>query len=210
MILYIKNIFHKIKLFIKVYFLPYRKLNQGKEIWEKQFDAGHWNYLGDIKQLARYSILVGFVDYFFSENCNILDLGCGNGVLLKRLKNIKFSSYTGVDLASKAIEEAARIVDERSNFICESIEDFQPNKKYDIIIFNESLYYLDDPIKTLFKFNNYLSSNGKIIISMWDSKERNNKLWKLIEKKFNVIDEIHLQKTKTKSAWIIKIISTKL
>jgi len=68
------------------------------------------------------------------------------------------------------------------------------------------LYYLDEPIKVLFRYTDYLTEKGKILISIWDYKERNNKLWSLIDKNFNVINDVYLRNNHHNSAWYIKVI----
>ncbi|MBK6914256.1 MAG: methyltransferase domain-containing protein [Ignavibacteriales bacterium] len=86
------------------------------------------------------------------------------------------------------------------------ISSYEPDQRFDMIVFNESLYYFDKPIEVIKKYKNFLSKDGKIIISMWDNKERNNKLWKDVDRSFKVVDDLRLQKIQRKSSWVIKVI----
>ncbi|MFZ1519522.1 MAG: methyltransferase domain-containing protein [Ignavibacteriaceae bacterium] len=191
---------------IKALFLPYQPLKIGADVWSEQFSSGHWKYLGDLKQIARYSIIVGVFDYLYKGEGKILDLGCGNAVLFERLKKFNFKEYIGIDISHAAISEGNKIIDNRAKLICAEIDNYLPETKFEMIVFNESLYYLDEPIKTLNYYFKYLTQDGVIVISMWDYKLRNNKLWKFIDSKFILVDELNIQKPLKKSGWIIKVI----
>ena len=193
----------------KIFFLKYKPLKASKERWEEQFKTGHWTYLGGLEQMNRYSILIGYYDYFFGQGGNILDLGCGQGILFKRIKNREPKNYIGVDLSKIAIDQASLEHFNKATFVCADIESFEPPQKFDMIIFNESLYYLNKPLNILSRYSGYLSNNGKMIISMWDNKERNNKLWKPIEKIYDIIDAIYLRDLQSEVGWIIKVLKKK-
>lgn len=197
----------KLKGIIKKYILPYRPLLKDPKIWDNQFEDGSWDYLDEIYQLARYSVIVGYFKYFIKFSGSILDLGCGQGILHKRFAGENYSKYVGIDISEKAIIRAKLNIDQKSSFICQDLQKYEPDQMYDLIVFNESLYYFEKPLELLNKYKNYLNPDGKIIISMWDNPERNNKLWIPITENFKIWDEIKLQGNKDKARWIIKVIS---
>ena len=135
-------------------------------IWEKQFDEGFWDYLYDKQEQEHYR-------YISSRSINgekrILDVGCGQGVLYYYLtKEIASPDYLGIDISRKAIQLA------ESRFPQGSFRqlDFQHrnlNTKFDLIIFNETLYYFNQPLKTVEKCDKQnLNPDGVLIISMCD------------------------------------------
>ncbi|MBK7378005.1 MAG: class I SAM-dependent methyltransferase [Ignavibacteriales bacterium] len=191
--------------FVKVYCLPYKPLSRSRQTWEQEFKDNKWDYLSDINQLSRYSIIIGYFNFWF-EGGSILDLGCGQGLLLNRLNGINYELYVGVDLSEEAMKIAANIATNKAKFVCSEISSYEPDQRFDMIVFNESLYYFDKPIEVIKKYKNFLSKDGKIIISMWDNKERNNKLWKDVDRSFKVVDDLRLQKIQRKSSWVIKVI----
>ncbi|HEY2662863.1 MAG TPA: hypothetical protein VGI47_00885 [Candidatus Binataceae bacterium] len=60
---------------------PYAVLPQD---WEKEYASGQWSYMKGVDDLARYSLIVGYYD-FFKAGGSILDLGCGEGILQQKL-----------------------------------------------------------------------------------------------------------------------------
>src|SRR3954454_119623 len=75
--------------------------------WDAEYAAGRWAYLGELPELARFSVLAGYLRHFKPGGA-ILDVGCGEGALAKRLSAGDFRRYVGVDLSAAAIEKAAR------------------------------------------------------------------------------------------------------
>lgn len=195
----------KIKSWIKTYLLPYRYLHVSENKWEEQYKRGHWEYLKLSEELPRFSIIAGTLFFYFGEGSSILDLGCGENVLQKMLLPHKYKLYVGVDISQTAVSKALESESENTKFICEDILKYEPDSKFDMIIFNESLYYIKKPCDLLKRYSNFLSENGIILISMWNNKERNNKIWGMIKTDFTTIDEIRLT-VNTSSSRMIQIL----
>ncbi|PIO59611.1 hypothetical protein TELCIR_18922, partial [Teladorsagia circumcincta] len=53
--------------------------------------------------------IVAFVTKHVSKTAPILDLGCGNGSVLRRLRKNGYTHLTGVDYCPAAIELAKRV-----------------------------------------------------------------------------------------------------
>ncbi len=96
-----------------------------------------------------------------------LDLGCGNGWVVRKMKSEKSCiEVVGLDGADQMIKNA-REKDTKSVYILADINSFIPYKKFDIIHSMEVLYYLDHPqkvIKNILDF--WLEENGRLIIGI--------------------------------------------
>ena len=42
--------------------------------WDTQYSSGEWNYLANLDELGRYSIIIGYINQYHSTG-NILDVG---------------------------------------------------------------------------------------------------------------------------------------
>lgn len=92
----------------------------------------------------------------------ILDVGCGRGLLLKRLCRIGFH-VSGCDISSETI---GILVGEGYNvFLCDLENDPLP-RKYDVILCLEVLQQVFDPIRLLEKLKSGLYRGGRLIVSV--------------------------------------------
>ena len=101
------------------------------------------------------------------NNFNFLDLGCGNGwVVRKVLKDYACNLAVGVDGSKNMINNAKKHLD-KGIYLNANIDDFQYDQKFDIIFSMETFYYLKN-INALLKniYNNLLNDNGSIIIGI--------------------------------------------
>jgi SAM-dependent methyltransferase len=136
--------------------------------WNIKYFQGKWNFME--KEDLRYKNIYTLI-YESSSNPKLLDLGCGFGTLLKHFKNEEYSSYVGIDLSSNVISKAKKRNYPKSKFLTYNIQKFIPNDKFDVIIFNEVIYYLDDPLSELKRYSEFLTENGYFIISIYGVRE---------------------------------------
>ena len=95
----------------------------------------------------------------------VLELGCGTGLLTKKLtQKIRFKTYTAIDMV-KECENYIRNISEKIEFIPDDIENFKSGKKYDLIISNASVQWVEDMESFLKNIKNLLSDNGIFIFS---------------------------------------------
>lgn len=114
-------------------------VQQGTEYWDSMYEEGKYERLRHTDQVARYSVIVGYIQ-FFKDNCKILDIGCGEGLLKTRLYNSLYSRYLGVDVSPVAIRMASQHEDNKSEFRIGAMENVNIDEQFDIIVFNDSLY----------------------------------------------------------------------
>lgn len=135
--------------------------------WNRQYNNGRWNILKSDIEIVRYQQIIDYIEQFGSKKPTVLDLGCGEGILCERMKNSDYSSFLGIDFSSVSIKNATKLNLPNAEFVCANIIDFQPNKKFDVIIFNEIFYYLhgDEKQNILKVMMDCLTENGIIIMS---------------------------------------------
>jgi 2-polyprenyl-3-methyl-5-hydroxy-6-metoxy-1,4-benzoquinol methylase len=130
------------------------------EFWNNEYQNSYSKYLEEEK--ARYSKIACIIKK--NNNCfRLLDLGCGTGIIEEYLSNNVF--VEGVDISSSAINLAKR--SRRGNYYCEDIATFIPNGMFDVVLFNEVLYYLSEANEVVNKYVAYLNENGYMILSLY-------------------------------------------
>ena len=177
---------------------------QSKEAWDQEYAGGHWKGLESMQELGHYSAIAGYAD--FSEAKAILDVGCGHGVLARRLTRLGYQNYLGIDLSAEAIKEASSLnQDPRSTFAAADAWQFETEQAFDLIIFNECLYYLGEPRKIMRKYSKFLAPNGKFIVSMF-GVPANLAIWHELQQELRVMDSVSVRHG-SGYRWTVKLLS---
>lgn len=105
------------------------------------------------------------------QSFSILDLGCGNGNLLRSMRAGGWQGYyCGVDVADAAVSTAEKIRDQRSAWVVSTIQDITSPFCWDFIVLTESIYYV--PLfaipETLTRLEAMLVPGGEIIVRIHD------------------------------------------
>ena len=167
--------------------LPYQPTTWSEDSWNERYSTGVLDYFGDLNELPRYSILVGYVSYFGGEP-DILDVGCGQGLLRHRLEGVPFNRYVGIDPTASAIELASRMADERTEFLVGDplVTDLG---RFDRIVCNEVLYMVPDPGALLDRISGLLRPDGLVLTSIW-RHDGDQRLWAMVDERFEMVDTV--------------------
>jgi len=94
----------------------------------------------------------------------ILDVGCANGRLGAKLKDLGAVVY-GIDVSSIAVAEASQKIDKA---IVVDISEEWPDlgEKFSVIVISEVLEHMFDPVFVLSQAARFLEEGGKIIITV--------------------------------------------
>lgn len=112
-----------------------------------------------------YSVHQRIIDSV-GQNKNILDVGCSEGTLSKKMKE-NDCTVIGMELDEEAAKTARKFCKEVLIGDVESIKMSSDYEKYfDIIIFADILEHLREPSEILVRFSKYLKDDGLIIISV--------------------------------------------
>ncbi len=128
--------------------------------------------------IGRNEVINIIINRFIKQNKKIhfLEIGCGNGNVLRLLKKFGFS-LTGLDIHL----EGLRLARKRTNakLICADIYKLHTNQKYDVVGLFDVIEHLKDDAVFLQKSGKMLKKGGKIIIR-FASLEDLNKIAKSI------------------------------
>jgi SAM-dependent methyltransferase len=146
-----------------------------------------------------------FISNAINSNCEVLDIGCGNGFLLKcleRWSNHKIIPF-GIDINIMALNKAKNIFNKfKSNFflldIKDSVNHFIKRKmSFNVILWNVwSNYYFDkkDEIDELHGLLKLLKPNGYVVLIFYEDLNQTENLKKISALKkigFNITTIFH-------------------
>jgi 2-polyprenyl-3-methyl-5-hydroxy-6-metoxy-1,4-benzoquinol methylase len=157
-----------------------QRVSSGETNSAKNDDAGgHWDHLLSQTPASTYlggTLSVAFCEAVTSvlvkdiagEKASILDIGCAAGSLASSLT---FESYLGIDISAYAVGIAReRFKSPNVSFEATDLRMFRLTRRWDVVIFNEVLYYLDVDVAVAeaLRYSKALSDRGTLFISMKD------------------------------------------
>lgn len=176
-------------------------LLQSAQTWEAQYAAGRWDFLTQLSELARFSILAGYIWHLKPAGA-VLDVGCGHGALLRRLPDCSYSRYVGIDVSPSAISVAQEQHNERSAFLAADCEDYSPAEQFDVIVFNEVLCCLRDPLRTVERYTRSLNPTGLLLVSMCTAARGSASILWQLKRAYAGVDEVRIVHGGRKVSWV--------
>jgi SAM-dependent methyltransferase len=169
---------------------------------DAQYRAGYWKHLDEISELAPCMIIAGYVHHLF-ESPLVLDVGCGHGRMARLLAHFPLEGYTGIDLSPAAIAQARALGINRARFATADFEKWTPPEQYDVILFQDSLYYATDPVRQLRRYAGALTEHGVFVVSMF--RYSNNRIiWRRIDRSFQTVAATRVRNRKGK--WDVRVL----
>jgi 2-polyprenyl-3-methyl-5-hydroxy-6-metoxy-1,4-benzoquinol methylase len=123
-----------------------------------------FNRIADIKRL---DFIISALKSGLPEGAEVLDVGCGNGVISRSLGEQGFN-VRGIDVSEKTIEKA-RSLNKFSNVRFEVVSAEQlvaDGSRYHAVICSEVLEHLNDPGKLLRVLHQSLHEDGILIVTV--------------------------------------------
>ena len=130
----------------------------------KTFDSWAQNGRAELMEIEHGKNVLKFLDSIsFDKPFTFLDVGCGNGwVVRKMLQEKNCRKSVGIDKSKKMINQAKKNKENKNGeFIHTDIESMKYNGKFDFIFSMESIYYADSIEVALKKIYKLLKPGGK-------------------------------------------------
>lgn len=176
-----------------------------REVWERQYQNGEWDYLESDDEAAHYEAIARFYARH-GEGRSVLDVGCGTGLMYRYLTTaagMPAYRYTGIDLSAAALEQAARR-DPYADFRQADYSSESVDGRFGCIIFNETLYSFENPLAILNRcMRENMEHDAMFIISMYG--DHHDGIWNGIARQHTVMDETEVENAR-QVRWKIKVI----
>jgi ubiquinone/menaquinone biosynthesis C-methylase UbiE len=121
------------------------------------FDKWAQNGRAELMEVEHGKNVSKFLDAItFDEKFSFLDVGCGNGWVVRKISNeSNCKKAIGIDKSGKMILQAKKkITSKKENYIHTDIESWKYGGKFDFIFSMEALYYsnsIEDALKKIYK-----------------------------------------------------------
>jgi SAM-dependent methyltransferase len=181
--------------------LPYGPDTADALTWDKQYGSGRWDYLASLQEMPRNALIVGYCGSLH-RRISVLDLGCGPGLLPRLLLPLGYSAYVGVDLSDAAITRARANAPENTEFVAADVEGYTPDRRFDVVVLNEVLYYLKRPEVLMQRSTSFLENQGVLIVSLWDNGQ-GWRVWRQCANRVSVLDEVWVRNEN--AAWWVRL-----
>lgn len=133
-----------------------------RKFFDNYYQEGGWQ-LADFRATA-YWKRVGYLSDLIKsvgKGMQILDLGCGKGEVSRYLS--EENTVYGLDISKFALKAAIEYMDAA---VVGDAEKLPFNDQvFDLVVFSESIYYLDDPIVSLKEIRRVLKPHGVLVLT---------------------------------------------
>lgn len=174
-----------------------------QQAWDREYSEGYWEWLNSIQEVNRYALILGHLARR-RGNPSLLDVGCGAGRLLDFIWCLPFEHYLGIDLSEEAIRQARTRDVPNAQFEVAAAESFVPDRRFDVLVFNEVVSYLKDPCAVMLRYQQYLNEGGLTIVSMVNLSLM-GLVWKKLARGFDVVETATVQNG-FKQAWTVRLL----
>jgi SAM-dependent methyltransferase len=173
-----------------------------ESVWSQEYASGRWAFLRGVSELARYSVLVGYLRHL-KPGGSVLDIGCGEGLLFRRYRDYGYSRYVGIEISAAALTPLQELQNDATTFVCVDAETYQPKERFDAIVFNETLYYFREPLALAARYAEALHEDGVMLVSTYVGSARARAILRLLKKRFRMVDETTM--THDSATWVCTV-----
>lgn len=161
------------------------------KMWDQEYAGGRWDHCERTPGAYVYECVEKYC-----RNGSVLDLGCGSGNTGNELNADRYGTYTGMDISAVAVEKAAKRSQEggrgaKNNYVVGDIITFTPDRKHDVILFRESIYYV--PLVklkgVLARYREFLNAGGVFVVDVSTRGTKSGDKYRaLMEENFQVVE----------------------
>lgn len=168
------------------------------EVWDRMYRGGH--SLDNPLETCRYAAVTNLMRQYAGGGM-ILDAGCGDGLLEEKCFSLGLT-IVGIDYSHAAIARARQRRLNNCEFIYADVRTFFSHQSFSVIVFNESLYYVEAYLESLQAMTPLLEPNGVFMISMYDTRIT-RRIWESLWHDFSLMSEVRV---KHRVSWTIRVL----
>lgn len=137
--------------------------------WNHQYAIGRWEGLKAPSEIARLDACVALLRRHVPGG-RLLEIGCGEALLQRRLAPTDYRRLVGVDISDVAIDRAQVFAGDGVRYLVADMQTLELAEEFDAVIFGESIYYHPRPHELLRSYSRFLDVGGVFVISIFRNK----------------------------------------
>ncbi|MHA6249237.1 class I SAM-dependent methyltransferase [Pontibacter sp. CAU 1760] len=110
---------------------------------------------------------IGIINSNFEPSIKVLEIGCGEGILLNELQKEGYSNVTGIEPSKFA---AARAAKRGLHVLNDMFENLDLKREYDLVILSHVLEHMPDPKKFISDLSKILKPSGGVLLTQTNYK----------------------------------------
>jgi len=143
-----------------------------------------WGRLRHASEEPRYQAVRSAVEKY-GANGFVLDVGCSQGILQDGLT---YRRYLGVDAFAESIARTAAYSDARTSFVHADGSAYVADQAPDVVVLNEVLYYLPDPLASVGHYAGLLAPDGALVVSVFERAWATRRLLRQIARQHSLVE----------------------
>jgi 2-polyprenyl-3-methyl-5-hydroxy-6-metoxy-1,4-benzoquinol methylase len=105
-------------------------------------------------------------------------------------------------LSASAISVAQEHANQRSTFLAADCEEYLPAEQFDVIVFNEVLCCLRDPLATVERYARSLKPGGLVLVSLCTAARGSSTILWGLKRAYATVDEVRVEHGGRKVSWV--------
>ena len=118
------------------------------------------------------------------------------------IESLSQESYGICQVCHDLIGQAAARAGERTTFAAADAETYVPPSPFDAVVFNECVYYFNDPVGSVQRYEPYLTDGGCFVVSTFRSR-RADVIAQRLAAIYTLLEETAI--TNRKGTWVVRI-----
>jgi len=172
--------------------------------WNSAYSSGEWDFLKSLDEISRYNVMAGYVPRLVT-NPSILDVGCGEGVFSEHCRSFPTSRYVGIDISDEVISRLTERSKGNAQYLAVDAEEYQPEGRFNIIVFNESLYYFRRPTESFTRYSKLVEDEGYLLVSTYSKSKRAMAILRSLKGNYAVWDETNVTNCTSGKSWYCSV-----
>jgi 2-polyprenyl-3-methyl-5-hydroxy-6-metoxy-1,4-benzoquinol methylase len=91
---------------------------------------------------------------------------------------------------------------ERSTFLAADCEEYSPAEQFDVIVFNEVLCCLRDPLATVERYARSLNPGGLLLVSLCTAARGSDTILSQLKRAYATVDEVRVVHSGRNVSWV--------